>query len=1284
MENRKIKILAIDDNNDNLIILKALITEVFTNAIVLTALEGEEGIKKALKEDPDVILLDIIMPEMDGYEVCRKIKAHKKLADIPVVFVTALKGDKGSRIRALEAGAEAFLSKPVDEAELIAQIKAMDSIKAGRIEKRNREEHLARLVEQQTSELKMTHKATLELLEDLRKEVEARRKSEEALKESEERYRSFFENSMDAILLTQPDGTIHSANAAACEMFGMTEEELIKAGKAGVVDNTDERLPKLLAERNKNSRVKGEVRLARKNGVVFTAEITSALFKDRSGEIFSSMIIRDITRRLEAEKTIDNERLLLRTLINNLPDAIYCKDLHFRKILANTTEVRFMGANSEAEVIGKSDFEIYPKEMAEQFYADDQLIVQSGKPILNREEFILDEYGEKKWLLSSKVPLRDRDGQITGLIGIGRDITDLKHRELVQTMQFNMATAMVNRKSLQELFNFIRNDLNHLMEAENLTLAMLDSQTGMLYSPVDFETNNENPQRWPAEGSLTGWLIKQKKSCLLTHTELKNLAAEEKLVRYGPESVCWMGVPLFDGESVVGAIIMQSYSNRNAYNFKSVRIIEIVASQLSSYMKRLNAEETALKLTKVVEQSPNSIFITNSNGIIEYVNPRLSELTGYTSEETLGQSPRIFQSGEHSKSFYKTLWNALLAGKEWRGEILNRKKNGSLYWESANIAPLVNNKKEVTHYIAIKEDITEKKKTEEALKLHSELQSVLINIASGYINVNVENLDNVIKESLAEMGKFAAADRAYIFEYNWNKKITSNTYEWCEDGITPQIGNLQNLDINLINNFVEAHKKGEDFHVFDVQSLPKDDQMRMFLEPQDIKSTIALPMMEGTKCTGFVGFDWVRENHEYSEGEKVLLSVFSQLLVNVNLKIKLEKNLIIEKEKAEAADRLKTAFLNNISHEVRTPLNGILGFGNILMLPDITQDEKEEYYKVLQQSSNRLINTINSYMDISLLTSGNMPVDKKKFSVHNLLNELYERYRKEYKLQNVELSIDLNGYKNDHHFETDPELLKKVLMHLLDNAVKFTPAGNIRFGYVLKNNCMEIFVEDTGIGIDSEMTEKVFDNFFQEDSSLSRGYEGNGLGLSISKGLVELLGGTISLSSEKGCGTSVKFEIPSSGEKTEPSEKEEFNTDELKPLVLIAEDDAVNQFYLKTILKLGNFESITVKNGKQAVEECKTNPRIGLVLMDIKMPLVGGLEATRQIRQFNPGLPVLAVTALAMKEDKKMALEAGCNDYLAKPFKKEVLLEKVNHFLSFPFNVQSRSDESNLYQKSNK
>lgn len=1145
--------------------------------------------------------------------------------------------------------------------------------KGSRKEEDYKEEYSSKLVEEQTNELKISNKETLDLLEELKKEVEARKKSEAALKESEQKYKAFFENSIDAILITQPDGRIVSANVAACEMFGRTEEELLEVGRAGVEDTTDDRLVKILKERNKSGRATGQVRFLRKNGDCFLAYISSAIFKSPTGKLFSSMIIRDVTQSVETERTMANERLLLQTLINNVPDSIYCKDLSCRKTLANKMDILYMGGLTEEDVIGKSDFDIYPREVAEKFYADDRSILDTGKPVINREEIIYDEKGNKKWLLSSKLPLKDSKGKIIGLVGIGRDITVLKQREQVLTLQYNMATAMAHRKSLQELFDGIRNDLNLLMEAEYLTLAMLNPETGMLYSPVDYEDENHSPKFWPAEGSLTGWLLKERKSCILTCSELEKLAETEKLERYGPKSRCWMGIPLFDGDTTVGAIIIQSYKNEEAYSPGAIKVVELIASQLSSYMKRLDAEQTALKLTKAVEQSPDTIVITNPQGVIEYVNPKFTEHTGYTAEEAIGKTTALLSSGKHSKSYYKSIWDNLLAGKDWSGEIMNRRKDGSLYWENANISPLYNNEGMISHYVAVKEEITEKKKIESILKYHVELQALLLKIASGYINVDVDSLDNTINLSLAEMGKFADADRAYIFEYDFDNYTTYNSYEWCDEGVTPQINILQNIKLTDFEQLVEIHKDGEVIFIHDVEAIDENDSLRSILDTQEVKSVIALPLMKGNKCLGFVGFDWVKKNHTYQEGEKVLLSIFSQLLVNVRLKTSLEHKLIVEKEKAEAANRLKTAFLNNISHEVRTPINGILGFGSMLVEPGITQEEKNEYYSVLQGSCNRLIQTITSFMDISLLTSGNMLVAKKKFSLNFFLKNIYNHYRKKNKNSHVDLVFEWDSKRDDIFIETDEDLLKKLFHHVLENAFKFTNEGQVRMGYTCKEGILEFFVNDNGIGIDPAILRHIFEPFVQEDSRVSRGYEGSGLGLSISRGVAELLGGTLSLVSEKGKGTQVTVTFPLANMIYVNDKADRKDAECKEPVVLIAEDDPVNLMYMETLLRQADINCISVVDGKQAVEACSINTTIRVVLMDLKMPVMGGLEATRKIKKLRTDLAVIAVTAHAMKGDREAALDAGCDDYLSKPYNRSILLNKVNFFLQDYISGKSHS-----------
>lgn len=301
MENRRIKILAIDDNKDNLISIKALIKETFPEAIFISALNGPKGIELAAAEDPDVILLDIVMPGMNGFEVCKKLKADKKLSDIPVVFVTAIKGDKESRIRALETGAEAFLAKPIDQTELMAQIRAMVKIKTAAIEKRDEKERLEKLVEERT--------------ESLRKELKERKQAEEALRESEERYRSLLVNLEAGIVVHAPDTSIVINNRKASELLGLTDAQM--RGKSAIdpawkfihEDNTPLTLEEYPVNRIITSRqpIKEQrlgIQQPGKNDIVWVS-VNGFPLRDSKGEIAEIVIsIIDITERMTAELLI--------------------------------------------------------------------------------------------------------------------------------------------------------------------------------------------------------------------------------------------------------------------------------------------------------------------------------------------------------------------------------------------------------------------------------------------------------------------------------------------------------------------------------------------------------------------------------------------------------------------------------------------------------------------------------------------------------------------------------------------------------------------------------------------------------------------------------------------------------------------------------------------------------------------------------------------------------------------------------------------------------------------
>jgi PAS domain S-box-containing protein len=306
METKRTKIIAIDDNQDNLISLKALIMEAFPDAITLTALNGKRGLELAAAEDPDVILLDIVMPGMDGFEVCQKLKTDKKLSDIPVVFVTALKDDKESRISALECGAEAFLAKPIDESELTAQIRAMVKIKAANIEKRDEKVRLAALVEEQTRELKKTHSATLNLLEDLKNENEARKITEEALRKSEEQHRAILQTAMDGFWLLDMQGRILEVNETLCRMTGYSAQELLvkPISDLEVAESADEiaaHFQKIIAQ----GEDRFESRFRRKDGSIFDVEVSGQYRPIENGRIVA--FLRDITERKQAEEELQKK-----------------------------------------------------------------------------------------------------------------------------------------------------------------------------------------------------------------------------------------------------------------------------------------------------------------------------------------------------------------------------------------------------------------------------------------------------------------------------------------------------------------------------------------------------------------------------------------------------------------------------------------------------------------------------------------------------------------------------------------------------------------------------------------------------------------------------------------------------------------------------------------------------------------------------------------------------------------------------------------------------------------
>jgi signal transduction histidine kinase/ActR/RegA family two-component response regulator len=372
-------------------------------------------------------------------------------------------------------------------------------------------------------------------------------------------------------------------------------------------------------------------------------------------------------------------------------------------------------------------------------------------------------------------------------------------------------------------------------------------------------------------------------------------------------------------------------------------------------------------------------------------------------------------------------------------------------------------------------------------------------------------------------------------------------------------------------------------------------------------------------------------------------------------------------QKAIDSDRLKTAFLQNISHEIRTPMNSIVGFSELLKDKNISDIEKTEYLNLIGKSSDQLLNIVNEVLDISLIETGNISVAKKRVNLNNLIDEIYLLYKPLIK-DDISFS-SVKGLADPLSLiHTDAIKVRQTLNNLLNNAIKFTDYGYIRFGYNLVNDELEFFVEDSGIGINIDFHRDIFDRFRKVGPENIKIYEGVGLGLAICKGNIDLLKGRIWLESEAGKGSKFFFAIPYEPvweEETVTIKKKEGikNIDELT--VLVAEDDEINYLYIKEIFRGTGARLIHAINGKEAVEICQNNSNIDIVLIDIKMPVMNGYEAIKRIREFRPDLPIIAQTAFALSNEMLKAFNAGSNDYISKPYNKEQLLAMVSKYNPF-------------------
>ncbi|MBL8398266.1 MAG: PAS domain S-box protein [Candidatus Accumulibacter sp.] len=651
--------------------------------------------------------------------------------------------------------------------------------------------------------------------------------------------------------------------------------------------------------------------------------------------------------------------------------------------------------------------------------------------------------------------------------------------------------------------------------------------------------------------------------------------------------------------------------------------------------ERRAAEQQTRKLLRAVEQSPVSIVITDCDGVIEYVNPRFTQVTGYSRHEAVGCNPRILKSNRTPKEIYAEMWESLLAGSEWRGELCNRRKNGELFWEDASISPIIDEQGKITHFLAVKEDISARKRDEDALR-----QSY------------------ALLELTGRLGRIGG----------WSCDVQSGSISWTD----------------------------EVFRIHDLApGTPPDPRTSLnFYTPESrplilaaIKSAIedSTPWdLEVELCTAAGRLIWVRAQGRAERDPLtgktirlygVLQDISEQRAVKAQLEeYQLHLEEVVERrtadlasalEAAKVADKVKDSFLANVSHELRTPLNAVIGL-TALALKDCQDDRQREYLEKVNSSGETLLAIINDLLDLSKIATGEMHFEALPFR----LREIVARALSSIGHRAVEKCLHLDSQIDDRLPEVmvgDPLRVEQILLNLLNNAIKFTDSGGVALRVGLSDGDGQhvkvlIEVEDSGIGMREEDLARIYQPFVQADPSITRKHGGTGLGLAICKRLAEGMGGHIAVNSRLGHGTcfSVVLYFGLQDESELPSSESvdvspELPTRYRDARVLVIDDQPLNREIVVELLASVGIVPRLVENGREALEIVSAGQPgdFDLLLMDIQMPVMDGLTATRRIRAL-PGfasLPIVAMTAHTMIHEKQSYLSDGMmNDHIGKPF----------------------------------
>jgi PAS domain S-box-containing protein len=1058
-----IKILAIDDSPENINTLQAFIHDLFPDYDFLSATSGEEGINLAIQHIPDVILLDILMPVMDGFDVISKIKSNELLKEIPIICITAHKFNFEFHEKIMDAEVDAILAKPFDITELAVLIKSMLKIRHAEKQAKNEKERLQELVKERT-----------QLLE---KELEEHKKTEIELAISEEHFRRIFENLQDAYFQADKNGVTINANPSAVRLYGYNSiNEMIGLPVTTFYGDSEAR-KHLLSELEITGRIDDFIELGKKkDGSFFWVSMNVQLFFDDNGQpIGSEGVVRDINERIITEQKLkENEERFKHVFESaNVGKSI---TLPSGEINVNQTFCNMLGFTPE-ELKNKKWQDITPEDeikITEEVVAP---LYNGEKNEVRLRKRYIHKNGNYIWCDVSIAALRDQKGKIINFITTLIDITDqikveeeLKEREVQYRNLADAGTALIWTSGTDKLCNYFNEPWLHFTGrsleqelgngwAEGVHPEDLDNCLKIYISAFD--------QHIPFEMEY----------------RLLNANSEYRWIRD-------MGTPNYNSHGDFIGYIGYCFdiTERKNIEYELLRAKEI--AEKSEQILKIRNEELQLKnefIQTVLDNLPIGVALNNTKtGEAIYANHKFEEIYGWAFNE-LDTVSSFFEKVYPDKSYREQIYEQIIND-------INSDDPSKMHYENIEITTNNDVKKivnivniplsEQNTMVSTVADITDLKLAEKSLMETNTLLSKFIHHSPIYTFIKEVRPDQstvlIASENYIDMIGIKGSDMTgknmyQLFPAEFAEKMTADDW-WVVSN-----EKIITLDEELNNRFY---------------------------------TTIKFPIIQGNRSL-LAGYSI--DITERILAEKAIQEKNDEL-------IKVIAELKIAKEKAEESDRLKSAFLANMSHEIRTPMNSIMGFASLLPEEE-SKELLNNYARIIVSSSEHLVHIIDDIVLYSRLQTKLLSYIPRNFNALDLLNDVKQSFKLPEFQKEVGLLIDCQ--KNcSINLYSDYEKLRQVLTNLVSNSFKYTIAGSIKLGIEKSDSNVIFSVTDTGIGIPKDEINQIFNRFYRASNVTKGKIGGTGLGLSIVKELVDLLDGEIWAKSNLNVGTTFFISIP--------------------------------------------------------------------------------------------------------------------------------------------------------------